>query len=584
MPSKSFPVVGVVGLGAVGSALAAMIARSGRRVLCAEADGYALAEGRARVAQALDQLGTPDAGNLVAYTIAPAAFAQAHLVIEALPENLDLKVDVLRRANACCRPDAVLATTTTGFAVTEIAARCGRVDRTVGLHVGNPGAVAETSVVEVVHTPLTGSSVRHDVAEFVADLGLTTVAVGDNPGFLGGALTLSYLNSAAVMLGQGYATRDDIDSAMTLGCRMPIGPLAHLDALGIDMVVDSLTALAARTGDRGFRPAPVLSSMVGAGLLGRKSGRGFYRYGSDDASAPTPAPRRRGAAIRRIGLLGSGTMATGIAEVCAAAGFPTTLVARTAVRAKEATAAIERSLQRGVRRGRITDDQLAAIVTRFNATTELGAIAACDVVIEAVREDLRAKQDVFAQLDQATRPGTVLATTTSSLPVGRCADATGRPEDVIGLHFFNPAPAMRLVEVTRTPLTSDKTAATALRLVSALGKHPVCCQDRTGFIVNALLFPYLNRAVNMIGQGCATTDELDTIMVGAHGYPMGPLRLLDMIGLDVSLEILERLYDTFGEPELFPAKHLRELVMAGHLGYKTGRGFHVHDPGGPGQR
>jgi 3-hydroxybutyryl-CoA dehydrogenase len=195
------------------------------------------------------------------------------------------------------------------------------------------------------------------------------------------------------------------------------------------------------------------------------------------------------------------------------------------------------------------------------------------LVVEAVVEDLVVKQTLFANLDDICAPGTVLATTTSSLPVIECAMATSRPSDVIGMHFFNPAAMMRLVEVVTTVSTAPDVEATVLDVTSKIGKHAVRCGDRAGFIVNALLFPYLNDAIKMLEAHYATADDIDSAMKVGCGYPMGPFELLDVVGLDVSLTIQRELYQEFREPGFAPAPLLEHLVTAGRLGRKTGKGF-----------
>jgi 3-hydroxybutyryl-CoA dehydrogenase len=195
------------------------------------------------------------------------------------------------------------------------------------------------------------------------------------------------------------------------------------------------------------------------------------------------------------------------------------------------------------------------------------------MVIEAVVEHLGVKQALFANLGEIVKPGAVLATTTSSLPVIECAKASERPADVVGLHFFNPAPVMKLVEVVSTIATAPDVAATAHAVCGELGKHAVSCTDRAGFIVNALLFPYLNDAVKMLEAHYATADDIDAAMKVGCGYPMGPFELLDVVGLDVSLAIERELYTEFREPGFAPAPLLEHLVTAGYLGRKTGRGF-----------
>ncbi len=217
-----------------------------------------------------------------------------------------------------------------------------------------------------------------------------------------------------------------------------------------------------------------------------------------------------------------------------------------------------------------------ATLGRIVPADSLETLSDVDLVVEAIAEDLEVKRQLFATLDRVCRPGAVLATTTSSLPVIACARATSRPADVIGMHFFNPAPAMKLVEIVRTVLTADDVHATVRAVCDKVRKHPVDCTDRAGFIVNALLFPYLNNAVKMVQEHYATPEAIDTAMKLGAGYPMGPFELLDVVGLDVSLAIEDVLHREFRDESLAPAPLLRQLVAAGCLGRKTGRGFHEY--------
>jgi 3-hydroxybutyryl-CoA dehydrogenase len=495
-----------------------------------------------------------------------------------VPEQLSRKVAVLRQAADLCPASTVFATTTTGLSVTEIASLGGRMSRTVGLHFCHPGRLTDGTAVEVVLTPVTVAAVRRNMTEFVARLGKTAVCVADQPGLLGGGLLLGYLNAAAAMYEQNHASRDDIDTAMTHGCGLRVGPLAQLDAMGLDVVLDSLRALADRTGDGWYTPATVLHRMVEAGLLGRKSGRGFYRYDTD--GGPVHAldhGTSGGRPVLTVGVVGSGTMAAGIAEVFARAGYPTTVAARTDTRAKATLSTVEESMAAAVGRHEITAEELDRAMARLCGAGELAALDDCDLVVEAVVEDLAVKRSMFAELDAVTRADAVLATTTASLPVLELATATGRPEAVLGMHFFNPAPAMNLVEVAHTMLTANDVVATVLAVSRSLGKRAVRCGDRTGFIVNALLFPFLNRAVRLARERNVDFDTIDTVLTGGYGYPMGPFQHLDTIGLDVSLAIQRRLHDglhdTYRNADLAPARYLSDLVAAGCLGRETGRGF-----------
>jgi 3-hydroxybutyryl-CoA dehydrogenase len=277
--------------------------------------------------------------------------------------------------------------------------------------------------------------------------------------------------------------------------------------------------------------------------------------------------------VSLVGVVGSGTMATGIIEVAAKGGYDVLFQARSPEKVEAVRAALQRSLDKQVARGRLDEAGRAQVLDRVRGTTSLDELADRDLVIEAVVESLPVKQALFAALGEIAKPGAVLATTTSSLPVIECAKASERPADVVGLHFFNPAPVMKLVEVVSTIATAPDVAATAHAVCAQLGKHAVSCTDRAGFIVNALLFPYLNDAVKMLEAHYATADDIDAAMKVGCGYPMGPFELLDVVGLDVSLAIERELYTEFREPGFAPAPLLEHLVTAGYLGRKTGHGF-----------
>jgi 3-hydroxybutyryl-CoA dehydrogenase len=281
--------------------------------------------------------------------------------------------------------------------------------------------------------------------------------------------------------------------------------------------------------------------------------------------------------ITRVGIVGSGIMGSGIAEVAAASGHRVVLRSRSQQAAEAMVAGLEKSLAKQVEKGKRTQEEADAIRQRVTATTHLGELVDADLVIESVVEDLAVKKDLFAELDSICKPDTVLATNTSTLPVVEMAMATGRPDKVCGIHFFNPAPAMALVEVVRPITASDDTVATAVEFASACGKDPVEVKDQAGFIVNALLFPYLNNAVRMLEQGVATREGIDAAMKGGCGFPMGPFALLDLVGLDTSLAILDALYDEYRDPNYAAVPLLRRLVTSGQLGRKTKKGFYDYD-------
>ncbi|MEY4230284.1 MAG: hypothetical protein RLZZ362_1133 [Actinomycetota bacterium] len=280
--------------------------------------------------------------------------------------------------------------------------------------------------------------------------------------------------------------------------------------------------------------------------------------------------------IKRVGILGSGIMGSGLAEVAARAGYDVVVRSRSQSSADAMVTLIDKGLVKAIERGRATEDERSVILGRITATDRLDDMADCDLVIESVVEDLAVKKALFAELEQIVKPGGILATNTSTLPVVELAMVTGRPELVCGIHFFNPAPAMKLVEVIRPITASDDTIAAALAFATACGKDAVEVQDRAGFIVNALLFPYLNNAVRMWEQGTATMESIDTAMQGGCNFPMGPFALLDLVGLDTSLAILDALYAEFRDANYAAVPTLRRMVAAGHLGRKAKRGFYSY--------
>ncbi|MGY0490831.1 3-hydroxyacyl-CoA dehydrogenase family protein [Streptomyces sp. WG-D5] len=587
-PLSRISTVAVVGLGTMGTGIAEVLARAGREVIGIDisevATAQAVASLEASTARAVrrEHLTEQQRSELLArfrtFTDLQAA-AEADLVIEVAPESYEIKQQIFRALDGIVRPETVLATGTNALSVTRLAADSARPERVLGLHFFNPAPAMK--LVEVVSSVLTAPTAVAAVTDLAIELGKDPVAVGDRPGFVADGLLFGYLNQAAAMYEAKYASREDIDAAMKLGCGLPMGPLALLDLIGVDTARTVLDAMYAESHDRLHAPAPILKQLSEAGLTGRKAGRGFYTYEEAGSSvvvrdALTPlsdalaGPTR---AVRSVGVAGSGTMASGIAEVFAKAGYGVVLAARSEEKAEAAKARIAKSLKRSVDKGRMTPENAEATLARISPAGSYDAFADVDLALEAVAEDLDVKRQLFATFDKVCKPGAILATTTSSLPVVACARATSRPQDVIGMHFFNPAPAMKLVEVVRTVLTGDDVHATVRELTLKIRKHPVDCGDRAGFIVNALLFPYLNNAIKMVQEHYATLDDIDAAMKLGGGYPMGPFELLDVVGLDVSLAIERVLHREFRDPGLAPAPLLEHLVAAGCLGRKTGRGF-----------
>lgn len=582
--------VGVVGLGTMGAGIAEVVARSGYQVIGVDANADAIDRGRSIVvgstgrAVARGKLSAEEQQALldhIEFTSDPARLAAADLVIEAVPEHLDLKQKILAQAAQVISEHAILATNTSSLSVTEIAVATGRPAQVVGIHFFNPAPVQ--AFIEIIRTVVTSDEVVDAAAEFARTLGKQPVVIGDKAGFIANALLFGYLNHAVSMLDSKYASREDIDAAMKLGCGLPMGPLALLDLIGLDTAYEILDTMYKQGRDRLHAPHPLLKQMVTAGLRGRKAGRGFYVYESPNSpvvvdAQPTLADIEMPPSnITRAGVIGSGVMAAGVAEVLACAGLDVTVVTRSSDKFDAVRGTIEKSLAKAVEHDRIEAADVPAILARLHGTTKLSLLADSDLVVEAVVEDLEIKVELFQALDRVCKSEAILATTTSSLPVVDLASATTRSDRVIGMHFFNPAPAMRLVEVVRTVATSADVVERVVSLVRELGKYPVVCRDRAGFVVNALLFPYLNDAIKMLEANYASADDIDLAMKKGCGYPMGPFELLDLVGLDVALSIQDTLYREFREPGFAPAPRLEHLVTAGFLGRKAGHGFRVYD-------
>jgi 3-hydroxybutyryl-CoA dehydrogenase len=280
--------------------------------------------------------------------------------------------------------------------------------------------------------------------------------------------------------------------------------------------------------------------------------------------------------IRRVGIVGAGIMAAGLAEVAANAGYQVIVATRSAASADRVRRTIDDGLSKAIARGKTTEDHRAAVMGSVTTTAVLESISECDLVIESVIEDVGVKLALFGDLDRLTKPSAILASNTSTLPVVDLALATSRPERVCGIHFFNPATAMTLVELVRPLTASAETIEVATTFVVSCGKDPIEVQDHAGFVVNALLFPYLNNAVRMLERGTASMESIDTAMKGGCNFPMGPFALLDLVGLDTSVAILEAIHASFGNPGDAPAQTLLDKVASGHLGRKSKRGFYTY--------
>ncbi|MBC9719636.1 3-hydroxyacyl-CoA dehydrogenase family protein [Streptomyces sp. TRM66268-LWL] len=550
--------VGVVGLGAAGQALLEVLHATGYDTMGIDSDLRILA----RLEERFKDLPTAPSPNArVTLDKDLRRLERAQLVFVATPDQAEVSFAVLKHLDTICPPGAVFVIVSAWLPLTHAALASGRPRQTLGLRFLAPPAA--DSSVELLRIPTSSRAAIGALDSLVSAMGLKSTVIGARPGADATTLVYAYLNRAVALLDSGCATRDDIDTAMRLGCGLPFGPLELLDRIGLDTVH-------ARLGT----PSPLLTRMVRDGALGRKTGRGFYDH-EDPKRTPETAPAAvaESLPVSRLAVVGSGVMARGIAQVSAVAGLETLLVARTAEKSTAAWEQVEQSLARAVRRGHVTPTARNAALERLTGTHDMAELARYEMVIEAVTEDEAIKRRVFESLGTLCRPGALLATTTSSLSVTDCAIASGRPYDVVGMHFFNPAPAMRLVEVVRTEHTSATAMSKARALCAAAGKTAVECTDHAGFIVNRLLFPFLSDAIRLLDRSDVDTESLDHAVVHGFGHPMGPFQLLDVIGLDVALAIMRRLHQAFPVPDFAVPSMITSMVDLGLLGRKSSLGF-----------
>jgi len=375
----------------------------------------------------------------------------------------------------------------------------------------------------------------------------------------------------------GTGTFEDIDKLCRFGFGHKKGPFEIMDETGLDRVADDLKILFERTGDERFRAPELLNKMRKEGKLGRNSGEGFYnciKKKSQSSEDDSSKPKKSFAGVKRVGVVGFGSMGRGIVQVVAESGFEVVVREVSPDLLDKGIGFIEKILTAKLDKGKISESGKKEIMERIKGTIDLSVLRESDIVIEAVFEKMDLKKEIFSWIDNIVKPEAILTTNTSCLSVTEISSATKRPDRVCGLHFFNPVPLMKLVEVIKTERTSEETYRKTVDFGIALGKETVKSKDSPGFIANRILCPYLYLAVQEYADGLFTKEEIDGSIKLEAGFPMGPFELIDLIGIDVCLDIGEAMYKETGIQELNPPALLKEMVKKGCFGRKSGRGFY----------
>ncbi len=587
--------VGVVGLGTMGSNIAIVCARGGKETLVLEANAAALESGMGRIREFLDagvQKGKTSEAERDAIV---GRIQEAHalpdmagcdLVIEAITESQAEKNGLLRSLDAILDDDAIIASNTSTLSISNMGAASGRPAKTIGTHFCLPAAL--NRLVEVAPGLLTSADTRSATVAFLEEIGQTPVEVKDSPGFVLNYFLAAFQNDCIRLVESGYTTPADLDAGVRLGLGYRMGPMRLLDIEGLDIHRTVSLSMYKQLKDPRHIPPPLVDRMIDAGHLGAKAGRGFYAYKSAGVfgvaePAEDAAQGREGAAgaaiadaVRKVGVVGIGTMGSGIAQVCISSGLEVVAVELNPDVLESGLGRIRRNLDGAVKRGKMDESQKQETLDRLSGSTALADLADCDLIVEAIVENLEAKRALFGRLGEIAKTGAIIASNTSCLSVTAMAAQTKNPERVLGLHFFNPPYAMRLVEVVEAVQTAPDITQFGIAFCRRIGKTPIPVKDRPGFLVNRLVVPYLNHAAQAFDDGLADRESMDKAISMGLGHPMGPLTLIDLVGVDVQTFVANSMAEELGEARFYAPPILRRMTSAGWLGRKTGRGFYEY--------
>ena len=585
--------VGVVGLGTMGSNIAIVCARGGKETVVFEANAAAMESGMGRVRAFLDagvEKGktSPEERDAMMGRIQQAGslsgLEDCDLVIEAITEDREEKNKLLRSLNAVLGKRAIIASNTSTLSISHMGAASGRPSKTIGAHFCLPAAL--NKLVEVVPGLLTSDETTSATSAFLEEVGQTPVTVKDAPGFVLNYFLVAFQNDCIRLIESGYTNPADLDAGVRLGLGYRMGPMRLLDIEGLDIHRTVSLSMYEQLKDSRYIPPPLVDRMIDAGHLGAKTGKGFYTYKSagvfgvaepeEDAAHARDLSQGQpiADAVKKVGVVGLGAMGSGIAQVCVTAGLEVTGVEVNADALEAGLTRIRRNLGGAVKRGKMDEAQKEETLARLGGSTDLDALSDCDLIIEVIVENLDAKLVLFEKLGSIAKEGAIIASNTSCLSVTAMAAKTKTPERVLGLHFFNPPYAMRLVEVVEAIQTAPEITEFGIAFCHRIGKTPIPVKDRPGFLVNRLLVPYLNHAAHAFDEGLADRESMDKAISMGLGHPMGPLTLIDLVGVDVQTFVADSMAAELGEARFYAPPVLRRMTSAQWLGRKTGKGFY----------
>ena len=587
-----FKKVGIIGIDTMGSNIAILCAKAGLSTLITDENQENLKNGFENIKNFLSTGITKgklsseqkeSIENSIQKVTTIQSLNDCDIIIEAIVEDQNAKNKLFKNLNSFVKEETIFASNTSTLSITNIGLHSGRPDRTIGTHFCLPATLNKT--VEITSGIHTSENTYTKTFKFLEKLGQIPTKTKDSPGFILNYFLSPFLNDCIHLIETGYTNATDLDTAVKLGLGYKIGPMELLDIEGLDIHRTVSLSLYKQLKDPRYKPPNLVNKMIDSGFLGTKSGKGFYNYkkpgfyGTVEREETTMEKKEEidfPENIKKVGIVGLGTMGSGIAQVCLTSGFEVYSVEENSEILTKGLEKIEGNLEVAVQRGKLDSSIKSEILTRLQGSTDLNSLAECDLVIEVIIENLDAKTKLFRELDKIVKKNSFLASNTSCLSVTSIASSTNRPDKVLGLHFFNPPYAMKLVEVIQAIQTSEKTFAFGKEFCKKIGKVPIPVQDRPGFLVNRLLIPYLNMAAQAFDEKLATREDMDRVISSGLGYPMGPLTLLDLVGIDVQTFVSDAMFEELGESRFMPPPILRRMTSAKWLGRKSGIGFYEY--------